>query len=94
MLIIHLFRGRETWPMIPSGSSVSITPSFTSTRTGSPQSRHTESILTVLPGKSQQTASDSNAHWPNHFCSPSMEMRYCVGRLLKGANDTMASVFG
>jgi hypothetical protein len=50
-------------------------PSFTSTRMGSPQSRHTESICTVFPGKSQQTASDSNAHWANHFCSPSTVKR-------------------
>ena len=81
-------------PYGPSGSSVSIVPSFTSTRIGSPQSRHSESIRTVLPGNSQQTASDSNAHSPNHFCCPSTVNRYWVGRLLKGAKDTMPSVFG
>jgi hypothetical protein len=27
-----------------------------------------KSTVTVLPGKSRQTASDSNPHWPNHFC--------------------------
>jgi hypothetical protein len=75
MLNIHLPNGTETWPISPVGSSASIAPSFTSTRMGSPQSRHRESIRTVLPGKSQQTASDSNAHWPNHFCSPSMVKR-------------------
>ncbi len=94
MLKIHLPTGTETWPISPLGSSASMVPSLTSTRTGSPQSRHTESIRTVLPGNSQQTASDSNAHWPNHFCSPSTVNRYWVGRLLKGANDTMLSVLG
>ncbi len=94
MLKIHMPNGTETWPISPFGSSPSISPSFTSTRIGSPQSRHTESMRTVLPGKSQQTASDSNAHWPNHRCSPSMVNRYCVGRLLNGAKDTMLSVFG
>ena len=48
----------------------------------------------VLPGKSQQTASDSKAHWANHFCSPSMVIRYCVGRLLKGAMETTVSTLG
>lgn len=94
MLKIHLPTGTETWPINPSGSSVSIVPSLTSTRTGSPQSRHSESIRTVLPGNSQQTASDSNAHWPYHFCTPSTVMRWWVGRWLNGANDTIRSVFG
>ena len=80
--------------MSPSGSRDSILPSFTLTCTGSPQSRHGESICTVLPGNSQQTASDSKAHWPNHFCSPSMVIRYGVGRLLKGAIETTVSTFG
>jgi len=75
MLSIHLAMGTETQPISFSGSSASIFPSFTSTRMGSPQSRHTESIRTVFPGKSQQTASDSNAHWPNHFCTPSIVKR-------------------
>lgn len=64
------------------------------TRSGSPQSRQGKSTVTALPGNSQPTASDSNAHWPNHFCCPSMVIRYCVGRLLKGAKDTMWSVRG
>ena len=94
MLKIHLPTGTETWPISPAGSSTSTVPSFTSTRIGSPQSRHTESIRTVFPGKSQQTASDSNAHWANHFCWPSMVNRWWVGRLLKGGNETMSSVRG
>jgi hypothetical protein len=75
MLIIHFPKGTETWPINPFGSSDSILPSFTLTPMGSPQSRHTESICIVFPGNSQQTASDSKAHWPNHFCSPSTVKR-------------------
>ncbi len=33
-------------------------------------------IWTIFPGKSQQTASDSKPHCPNHFCSPSIVIRY------------------
>lgn len=94
MLNIHRPMGTRTYPISPGGSSTSILPSLTSTRIGSPQSRHTELMRTVFPGKSQQTASDSNAHWPNHFCWPSMVRRNWFGRLLKGANDTMRSVLG
>ncbi len=94
MFNIHLPNGTATYPMSPSGSWDSILPSFTLTCMGSPQSRHTESICTVFPGKSQQTASDSKAHWANHFCSPSMVNRYWVGRLLKGAKEMTVSPFG
>ena len=90
----HLEKGTETCPIIPSGSIFSTTPSRIATRIGSPQSKHGASIWTVFPGKSQQTASDSNAHWPNHFCWPSMVIRNWVGRLLKGAKDVIKSVFG
>ena len=58
-------------------------------RMGSPQSRQGNSTVTVFPGKSQQAASESNDHCPNHFCSPSTEMRYWVGRLLNGAKEAM-----
>ena len=81
--------------MYPADSrSFRILPSRSTTWRGSPQSRQGKSTVTVLPGKSQQTASDSNAHWPNHFCWPSMVMRYWVGRLLKGAKETIWSVRG
>jgi hypothetical protein len=56
---------------------------------GSPQSRQGASIRTVLPGKSQRTASDSNPHWANHFRSPSTVTRYWVGRLWNGGKETM-----
>jgi len=75
--------------MTPSGSVFMMAPSRTSTRIGDPQSRHGASIWTVFSGNSQQTASDSNPHWPNHFCWPSMVIRYWVGRLLNGAKEEM-----
>jgi len=83
-----------TYPMIPFGSSFKTTPSFISTRIGAPQSRHGASMRTVFPGYSQLTASDSNPHCPNHFCTPSTLIRYCVGRLLNGAKLQMVSVSG
>jgi len=85
----HFQKGTATYPASPAGSALSSDPSRISTLTGSPQSRQGASIRTVLPGKSQQTASDSNAHWPNHFCWPSIVTRYWVGRLLKGAKEAM-----
>ena len=63
-------------------------PSSISMAIGSPQSRQGASIRIVLPGNNQPTASDSKPHCADHFCSPSMVMRYWVGRLLNGANDT------
>lgn len=86
---IHFEKGTAQNPMIPFGSSLNTAPSFISMRRGAPQSRHGASIRTTLPGLSQQTASDSNPHWPNHFCTPSTLIRYCVGRLLKGAKLLM-----
>lgn len=56
---------------------------------GSPQSRHGQSIWTVFPGKSRLTAGASMPHCANHFCSPSIVIRYWVGRLLNGAKETM-----
>ena len=85
----HFQKGTATYPISPSGSVCWITPSWISTRIGDPQSGHGKSIRTFFPGKSQQTASDSNPHWPNHFCWPSMVMRYWVGRWLKGAKEVM-----
>jgi hypothetical protein len=90
----HFQKGTATYAISPSGSLFKTTPSRISTRIGSPQSRQGASIRTVLPANSQQTASDSNPHWPNHFCWPSIVMRYCVGRLLNGANEAIRSVFG
>ena len=90
----HFQKGTATYPAISSGSATKTSPSLISTWIGKPQSRQGKSIRTVLPGKSQQTASDSNPHCPNHFCWPSMVIRYWVGRLLKGANDVIRSVLG
>ena len=90
----HLQKGTATYPTIPSGSIFNISPSRISTRIGTPQCMQTVSIRTVFPGKSQLTASDSKAHWPNHFCSPSTVMGYWLGKLLKGARETMRSVLG
>jgi len=72
---------------MPCGSTLSITPSFRVTRIGSPQSRHGASMVMDCPGKSQQTASDSKPHWPNHFCLPPTLIRYWVGTLLNGAKE-------
>ena len=72
-----------------SGSTVSTSSSRIMMVIGSPQSKQGASILTVFPGKSQRTASASNPHWANHFCSPSTEMRYWLGRLLNGATETI-----
>jgi len=77
-----------------SGSIVSTSLSRITITMGAPQSRQGASILIVFPGKSQRTASASNPHWANHFCSPSIEMRYWLGRLLKGATETIWSVSG
>ena len=82
------------YPTSPEGSALVTEPSFISTETGDPQSRQGASIRTFLPLKSQLTASDSNPHCPNHFCCPSTLMRYWLGRLLKGAKETMVLVFG
>ncbi len=71
------------------GSVAVIWPSLISTRIVEPQSKQGASIRTVFPLKSQLTASDSNPHWPNHFCWPSIVILYWVGRLLKGANEEM-----
>lgn len=88
-LLNHSLKGTEVYPIIPSGSAFWIEPSFMSTLICDPQSRQGASTVTVLPGKSQLTASDSNPHWPNHLCWPSTVMRYWVGRLLKGGNEPM-----
>jgi len=64
----HFQKGTATYPVTSLGSTLRMTPSRISTCMGSPQSRQGALIRTVLPGKSQQTASDSNPHWPNHFC--------------------------
>ena len=85
----HFPNGTATYAMYDLVSSFKILPSWISTLNGSPKSRQGKSTVTGLPGKSQQTASDSKAHWPNHFCCRSMVMRYWVGRLLKGAKETM-----
>jgi hypothetical protein len=74
---------------MPSSSEGSITPSCTVTLMGSPQSKQGASMVMDVAGKSQQTASDSNPHCPNHFCSPATVMRYCVGTLLNGPNEAM-----
>jgi len=79
MSLTQSLKGTETWPMMVSGSLRTITPSLTSTRIGSPQSRQGVSIRTVFPGNSQLTASDSKAHCPNHFDSPSMLSLNWVG---------------
>jgi hypothetical protein len=39
-----------TYPVSPSGSVLSTTPSLILTRIGDPQSRHGQSIWTVFPG--------------------------------------------
>jgi len=75
----HFESGMDTYPINPFGSAFSMTPSFISMVIGSPQSRQGEAMRIVFPGNSQLTASDSNAHWANHFCSPSTETRNCVG---------------
>jgi hypothetical protein len=62
--------------MMVTGDADMTSPSRISTEIGSPQSKQGQSTSTVSPGKSQQTASDSNPHWANHFCSPLMVMRY------------------
>jgi hypothetical protein len=64
----HFQKGTATYPITSSGSAFRMIPSRISTWIGSPQSRQGALTRTVLPGKSQQTASDSNPHWPNHFC--------------------------
>lgn len=92
--VAHLLSGTSTYPWIDTGLRFCITPSRTNTTIGSPQSRQGASIWIVLPGNTQQTARDSNPHCANHFWCPSMVMRYCVGRLLKGANDAIRSVPG
>ena len=46
----HFQKGTATYPTNPSGSVLSTTPSFILTRIGAPQSRHGQSIWTVLPG--------------------------------------------
>jgi hypothetical protein len=82
-------KGTDVYPIIPSGSAFWTTPSFILTLMDEPQSKQGASICTVLPEKSQPTASDSNPHWANHFCWPSIVMRYWVGRLLNGGNEPM-----
>jgi hypothetical protein len=94
MSLRQLPKGTATYPIRPSGSAFRMTPSRMSTRIGSPQSGQGVSTRTVFPGKSQQTASDSNAHCANHFCCPSIVIRNWVGRLLNGAKEAMKSVFG
>lgn len=89
MLSIHLENGTATYPMMVSTDFSITLPSFISTRTGSLQSRQGASMVTVFPGKIQLTARDSNPHCPNHFCLPSTEIRYWVGRLLNGAKLPM-----
>jgi len=64
----HFQKGTATYPTRSLGSTLRMTPSRTSTCMDSPQSRQGALMRTVLLGKSQQTASDSNPHWPNHFC--------------------------
>ena len=75
------------YPVISSGSARRISPSRTTTRTGSPQSRQGASMVTFLPGKSQQTASASKPHWAHHCWTPPTVMRMWVGRLLNGAKE-------
>ena len=58
------------------------------------QSRQGQSILTVLPGNSQQTASASGPQTPNHFCSPSTEILNGVGMSEKGLKVAIQSVSG
>jgi hypothetical protein len=77
------------YPTMFSGSTINISSSRITTTMGSPQSKQGASILTVFSGKSQRTASASNPHWANHFCSPSMVRRYWLGRLLNGATETI-----
>lgn len=85
----HSRNGTEVYPIRPWGSVLLTTPSFISTRMGDPQSKQRVLMVTVFPLKSQLTASDSNPHCPNHFCCPSIVIRCWVGRLLKGAKETM-----
>ena len=83
-MFAHLYARPGPWtptgvieyPTMVSGSTVSTSSSRITITMGFPQSRHGASILTVLPGTSQRTASASNPHCANHFCSPSMVMRY------------------
>ncbi len=74
---------------MPSGSTVRTCSSRISITMDSPQSKQGASIRITFPGKSQRTASASNPHWANHFCSPSTEIRYWLGRLLNGATETI-----
>lgn len=94
MSSLHLQKGTGTYATYSLASLFSTRPSRISTRRGWPQSRQGKSTVTSFPGNSQLTASDSKPHWPNQVWRPSMVIRYWVGRLLKGANDTMRSVRG
>ena len=83
----HSRKEMSTNAWIVAGSAETMRPSRTTTRSASPQSRQGASMVTSLPGKSQQTASASKPHWANQRCCPSTLMRYCVGTLLNGAKD-------
>jgi hypothetical protein len=74
---------------MPGGSTESNSPSRIRTRIGSPQSRQAQSMRTSCLGKSQQTASDSNPHCPYQRWRLRIVIKYWVGRLANGANDSM-----
>src|SRR6266850_7032762 len=71
-----------------------MTPSRTTIRSGSPQSRHAPSTIVVRPGNTKDTATASNPHCAYQPGRPSTETRYGVGRPWNGANDAMRSVPG
>jgi len=81
--------GMFEWPTVFGGSTDNNSPSRIRTRIGSPQSRQGQSIRTSCLGKSQQTASDSNPHWPYQRCLLRIVIKYWVGKLANGANDSM-----
>ncbi len=87
-------QGVLVWPTMPGGLAERISPSRCSITMVSLQSRQGVSMWMVLPGKSQQTASDSNPHCAYHFCSPSMVILWGVGMLEKGGNEAIQSVSG
>src|SRR5689334_4363555 len=89
---LDVARGDPTkgaYPTAVSGSISRISSSRVRMRIEAPQSRHRDSTKISCPGNSQRTASDSSPHWPYHFCTPPTLIRYCVGTLLKGAQDSM-----
>ena len=71
------------------GSTDSNSPSRIRTRIGSPQSKQGQSIRTSCLGKSQQTASDSILTGRTSVVVSRTVIKYWVGKLANGANDSM-----